>query len=157
MSAVHVQPALASEKAALWDMLQAYIAELSAYTGGEPVDGVYPYQYFDPYWSDASRWPYWALAEGRRIGFALVYREEPDVMRMAEFYIRPDCRRNGRGVDFARQLLARYPGPWRIRQIALNEPAVAFWHRVLEGWTYSETRFQHDGLERFEQSVTVTS
>ena len=157
MNAVRIRPVTADEKSALWDMLQTYIGELSAYTGGKPTDGMYPYAYFDPYWTDANRSPFWAVADDRHVGFALVYREGADgAMRMAEFYIRPECRRNGRGKDFAQQLLLRFPGAWRIRQIVLNQPAVAFWHRVLEGWAYSETRFWVDGLERFEQSVVVS-
>jgi predicted acetyltransferase len=156
MNAVHIRPVTADEKPALWDMLQDYIGELSAYTGGKPTDGLYPYEYFDPYWTDANRSPFWAAAGDQHIGFALVYREENGEMRMAEFYIQPEYRRNGCGRDFARQLLLRFPGPWRIRQIALNRPAVTFWHRVLESWTYSEAHFRADGLERFEQSVVVS-
>ena len=156
MSGVDIHPVSADEKPILWDMLQAYIAELSAYTGGKPVNGVYAYEYFDPYWSDANRWPIWAVVAGQRIGFALVYSDkEAEATRMAEFYIRPEHRRNGLGVDFARQLLLRYPGPWRIRQIARNQPAVAFWHRVLERRTYSEARFLERGLERVEQSLVA--
>jgi predicted acetyltransferase len=147
-----------SEKPILWDMLQFYIDELSVYAGVKRVNGVYEYKYFDAYWSDEKRWPFWAVEEGRRAGFALIlYDVEAGAMRVAEFYVTPEYRRTNIGTAFAQALLERFPGPWRIRQMAANKPAVAFWRRTLAPYNYTEANFIDRDLERFEQTLIVPS
>jgi predicted acetyltransferase len=94
------------------------------------------------------------VVDGQRVGFALV-RFEPQHMRMAQFYIAPEHRRGKLGMNFARALLARHPGPWRIRQMAVNANAVAFWRRVVEPFDHSEVCFNDKGLDRVEQTLTV--
>ena len=76
-------------------------------------------------------------------------------MRVKEFYIPPEFRRGGIGKSFARQILAHYPGQWKIRQMAVNTGAVAFWHGVIEGIPFSEERFTDKGLERVEQTLVA--
>jgi predicted acetyltransferase len=145
-----------SEKSDLWAMFQIYAAELAPMVNLEPVDGVFPYAYFDHYWQDDQRWPFWAMENGARIGFALVrFAPELSVMQIAEFFILPAHRRSGSGANFARGLLVRFPGPWKIRQIAANKDATAFWRRVVEPYVYTEEAFAVDGIDRIEQTLTV--
>jgi predicted acetyltransferase len=122
----------------------------------QPVDGAFPYPYFDGYWRDETRWPFWAVMDGAHIGFALVrFAPELNAMQMAEFFILPAHRRGGSGLNFARSLLARFPGPWKIRQILANKGATAFWRRVAEPYGYMEESFSQNGVERIEQTLTV--
>jgi predicted acetyltransferase len=145
-----------SGKSDLWTMFQLYAAELAPMAGITPADGVIPYPYFDEYWQDAMRWPFWAMAEGARIGFALVrLAPEHDAMQMAEFFILPAHRRSGGGLNFARGLLMRFPGPWKIRQILANTGATAFWRRVAEPYGYTEETFPQNGIDRIEQTLIV--
>ena len=67
---------------------------------------------------------------------------------MAEFFIVNRWRRRGVGLSFARQLLARFPGPWKLHELANNTGAIAFWHRVLGGFApYTEAPLAHaDGI-----------
>ena len=143
-----------SEKPLLWDMLQSYIDELSVYAGIKPVNGVYEYPKFDLYWSEEGRWPFWAIENGERVGFALILRDG-DAMRVGEFFIPREFRRGGLGVTFARQILARFPGRWKIRQMAENNPAVVFWRRTLAPYNYTEANFIDRNQERFEQMLIV--
>lgn len=153
---MHVAPVPIGEKPLLWDMLQAYIDELSVYAGVERVNGVYEYASFDAYWTDERRWPFWAMEEGRRAGFALILRDDAaGAMRIGEFYIRPEFRRAKLGAAFAQALLHRFPGSWKIRQIAANQPAVAFWRRTLAPYAYTEANFIDRDLERFEQTLVA--
>jgi len=146
------------EKLLLWDMLQDYIEELSVFAGVTRVNGVYEYKYFDAYWSEEGRWPFWATEDGKRVGFALILRDaEADAMRVGEFYIKPEFRRSSLGAEFATRLLERFPGPWKIRQMAENKAAVAFWRRTLKPYDYTEANFVDRNLERFEQSLIVPS
>jgi len=143
------------EKPELWRMLQRYIVEMRAIMGEAPTGGDHPFPPFDSYWTEDGNWPFWAMAGSERAGFALVSRE-PDWMRVKEFYIPPEFRRGGIGKSFARQILAQHPGQWKIRQMAVNAPAVAFWRGVIEGYAFTEERFTDRGLERVEQTLIVS-
>jgi len=67
-------------------------------------------------------------------------------------------RRRGLGLSFARQLLARSPGPWKLHELADNTAAIAFWHRVLGGFVaYTEAPLAYrDGLARIEHRFVVS-
>ena len=145
-----------AEKPDLWAMFQVYARELAPYANVTVMDGEVSYPLFDLYWREEQRKPFWAIANGERIGFALIrFAPEHDAMQMAEFFILPAHRRGGAGLSFARALIARHPGPWKIREIAANKAAVAFWRRVAEPFEYSEKAYADKGLDRIEQTVTV--
>jgi predicted acetyltransferase len=147
MPSVTILPISKAEAPRLWTMLQTYLGELSRLGGDGPVNGVFPYQYFDAYWIEAVRWPFWIEADGEIAGFALVRRCDHGVYDMSEFYIVPEYRRGGIGLDAARAIFARFPGGWTLSQFKENEPAIRFWRHVLEGFApYDETRG-----ERIEQ------
>ena len=146
-----------SEKSDLWADLQDYIEEMRAFDDDiERVNGVYEYKWFNYYWKNEDRWPFWAMADGARAGFALLRREGTGEMEVAEFYIRPRFRRGGVGLAFARGLLARYPGPWLISEYRANTAAVNFWRRVIEPHAFTEEGYIGDsGKQRLLQRVTV--
>lgn len=145
-----------SEKADLWAMFQLYAGELAPLVNLKPIDGVYGYAHFDAYWQEDQRWPFWAMRNGERIGFALLrFAPEHDAMQVAEFFILPAHRRGGTGSWFAHGLLKRFPGPWKIRQIAANTGATAFWRRIAEPYGYTEETFAQDGIDRIEQTLAV--
>jgi predicted acetyltransferase len=153
---MNVEPVPIGEKLILWDMLQSYIDELAVYAGAQRVNGAYEYKWFDAYWTDETRWPFWAKEDGSRAGFALILHDaDANAMRVGEFYIRPEFRRAHIGEAFALALLQRFPGPWKIRQMAANTPAVAFWRRTLAPYDYTEANFIDRNLERFEQTLVV--
>lgn len=155
---MNVEPVPIGEKLILWDMLQSYIDELAVYAGAQRVNGVYEYKWFDAYWTDDNRWPFWAKEDGSRAGFALILHDAAaNTMRVGEFYIRPEFRRAHIGEAFASALLQRFPGPWKIRQMANNKPAVAFWRRTLAPYGYTEANFIDRNLERFEQTLVVST
>ena len=129
-------------------MLRAYIAEMAAYAPG--ADPTKPYPYFDLYWTQPDqRLPFWLKVDDVEAGFALVRRTEDERMQMAEFFVAPSFRRQGVGLAAARRLIARFPEPWKITQRELNTGAIAFWHRVLDGFvSYEETTTQTDAVRR---------
>ncbi len=152
--AVLLVPVPASDKPLLWDALQKYIAELMAFGTHRPVDGVFQYPWFELYWREANRFPFWAYAGGARAGFALVHREERT--EMAEFYTFEDYRRSGIGLDFARQILKRFPGPWTLSEYRAHGAAVAFWHKVIADYPFAERVYVGgQGKERLEQTFVV--
>jgi len=143
-----------SEKSELWSYFQSYCAELMAYGNFAPVNGVFEYKWFDHYWREPDRFPFWALADGRRAAFALVHLGAH--AEMAEFYSFPEFRRSGVALDFARQILKRFPGPWEISEYRANVGAVAFWHRVVADYPFQEREYiGQEGKERLSQTFTV--
>jgi predicted acetyltransferase len=156
MTHLEITPVPESDKPALWGMLQTYIAGMTAYVDVKSANGVYSYENFDKYWADDDRFPFWAIYSGERVGFALVWNDrDHDIFRMSEFYVRPESRRLNLGTAFARDVIERFPGRWKIRQIARNAPAVAFWRRTLAIYSYTETDFEDRGLARWEQSFVI--
>jgi predicted acetyltransferase len=96
------------------------------------------------------------MDDGKRVGFALILRDaDVNAMRVGEFYIKPEFRRSNLGAEFATRLLERFPGPWKIRQMAANKAAVAFWRRTLKPYEYTEAKFVDRDLERVEQTLIV--
>src|SRR6201999_3179054 len=73
---VQIVPIPVSDKALLWDELQKYILELTQWGTHQPIDGVFPYPWFDLYWTEPNRFAFWSYVDGVRAGFALVHREE---------------------------------------------------------------------------------
>ena len=154
MMAVEIVAIAPSEKPLLWEHFQHYCAELMPYGNFAPVSGVFEYKWFDHYWHDADRFPFWALADGTRAAFALVHRGA--CTEMAEFYSFLQYRRTGIALDFARQILKRFPGPWEISQYRANIAAVAFWHRAIADYAFEERVYiGGEGKERLSQIFTV--
>lgn len=151
---VDVVPIQESDKSALWERMQAYMAELMPFGNFGPVDGVFGYEWFDLYWQEPNRFPFWGEVEGKRAAFALVHCGQRT--EMAEFYSFPEFRRTGVALDFARQIIRRFRGPWEISQYRAHVAAVAFWHRVLEDYPFSERIYVGgQGKERLEQTFIV--
>jgi predicted acetyltransferase len=157
---VGIEQIAARERDVLWRYLQFYIYDMSRFTGAQPVDGVFPYSHFDAYWGEGEqRSAWWAKVGGEIAGFALVRCDGRERCReVAEFFIVNRWRRRGIGLSFARQLLRRFPGPWRLLELANNQGAIAFWHRVLVGFApYAEAPVTYpDGLGRIEQRFVVS-
>lgn len=151
---VEVVPIPEADKSLLWDRMQAYIAELMPFGNFGPVNGVFAYEPFDLYWKEPNRFPFWAMADGKRAAFALVLCEERT--EMAEFYSFPEFRRTGVALDFARQIIKRFPGSWEISQYRAHTVAVSFWHRVIAGYPFEERAYVGgQGKERLEQTFVV--
>jgi predicted acetyltransferase len=157
---IRIEQVTASERDVLWRYLQFYIYDMSRFTGAQPDDGVFPYRQFDSYWREGERRSaWWAKVGGEIVGFALVRFDSGECCReVAEFFIVNRWRRRGVGLSFARQLLLRAPGPWRLHELANNTGAIAFWRRVLGGFApFTEASLTYpDGIARIEQRFVVS-
>jgi predicted acetyltransferase len=157
---IEIEQVSAHERDVLWRYLQFYVYDMSQFTSARPEMGVFPYGPFDAYCTgDQRRSAWWAKVGGEITGFALVRFDEGDGRReIAEFFILNRWRRRGAGLAFARQLLARWPGPWKLNELANNGRAIAFWRCVLAGFApYTEARLAWpDGMARIEQRFDVS-
>jgi predicted acetyltransferase len=147
----------ASEKPVLWNLLQNYIREMAAYDPAiNPQDPSFEYPFIDNYWTDADRWPFSMKVDGNVAGFGLVRKLEDGTTEMAEFYVCPEYRRTGAGLVFARDLLARFAGPWELSEYQANVGAIAFWRKVIGDRAFTEhTYISLNGNPRIAQNFTV--
>jgi len=129
---IELEPALAAHKPYLRSLLSDYLVEFEQYGGSGP-----DYPYFDAYWEQPDhRWPILIQLEGRCVGFAFVNTWSPSGkgtdFAIAEFYVVPDARRHGVGLEAAKRVLNSRSGQWELSIMERNAPAQKFWPRVIE-------------------------
>ena len=70
------------------------------------------------------------------------------VWDMAEFFIVRAHRRHGIGLTAAHQVWRQFSGPWQVRVMDTNRPALQFWQRAVDafvGNTVASTSIERDG------------
>ena len=93
------------------------------------------------------------------VGFALVTRprfaaagDDAVDYHMSEFFVRAPHRRIGIGRDAATLIFDRFAGEWEIIEYQRNAGAVAFWRRVIAGYSkgrYTERSRNGEVRQRF--------
>ena len=145
---IELEEAALSDKAAMFDMMQGYIAEFSAFEPTEPDEwGIYPYQPFDSYWEEPERHPFFILADGQRAGLALVNRNHyvhlwHPSRSIAEFYIMPGFRRGRVGTTAARLLVRSFGGWWQLMMHPKNIPSHSFWRQTFDAPGFNEVKLR---------------
>jgi predicted acetyltransferase len=136
---VEVVPAAPEQESVLANLLELYSHDFSEFVDLElDADGRFGYPWLPLYWTEEDRWPFLVLVDGKLAGFVFVTRGsppggDPAVYDMAEFFIVRGQRKRGFGTEAARLIWRRFPGPWRVRVIGSNRPALAFWRSALAG------------------------
>ncbi len=144
---VEVRKATDSERPTIERLIQLYLYDMaSEHPWPLEPDGRYAYDFLDRFWQH----PYLLYADGDLAGFALVIRGCPitgraDCWFMAEFFVLRSYRRRGLGAEAARQAFGRHPGPWHVAVLQSNQPALAFWSRVLSVYHPIVTPTPFDG------------
>ena len=83
---------------------------------------------------------------GTPAGFALIaerpfpFMSTQAEVRLAEFFVARPFRGRGVGRAGATAAFDSFHGRWQVNVIAANEPAIAFWRRVVSD--YTDGRFQ---------------
>lgn len=125
------------EKSTLWRLLQLYLYD---FTEVEPCDigedGEFNYPYFDNYWSDSDRHPFYIMVDGKIAGFVLiggwtVLPENEEAISIAEFFVMRVYRRRGVGKLAATKAFEMFPGRWEVRETKHNLPAQKFWRGLI--------------------------
>jgi predicted acetyltransferase len=151
---IEVLAATREQQPILGNLLELYAYDFSAFHPlqlGE--DGRFGYRDLPLYWHEESRSPFLVRVDGELAGLALVRRgsrisEDKNVWDMAEFFIVRGCRRRGVGRCAAHQIWRRFPGPWEIRVMESNLPALRFWEqaaRSFAGGRLVLSRFEENG------------
>jgi predicted acetyltransferase len=150
---IKICPAAEGEKEILWLLLQLYLYDFSEFDGADVDEaGRFHYDYFERYWNEPERFPFFVRVDGRLAGLALVRQfdtpENEKITDLAEFFVMKKYRRQGVGRAAAFQVFDRFPGIWQVEQIDTNTPAQAFWRKVIteySGGAYEETFVDHVG------------
>jgi predicted acetyltransferase len=134
-SAVRLKPVALADKPALWDMMTGYLIEHARKVDPAGVYDPLDAPYFDLYWVEASRRPYWIDHEGERAGFVLVNEWSPSGLgtqhSIAEFNISPLSRRRGLGLAATLAAFRAHPGQWELQVYRANPEGMAFWPRAI--------------------------
>jgi predicted acetyltransferase len=127
---ITVLEAAYADKPVLRRLLELYGHDFSELTDADVDEhGAYGYGYLDQYWTEPERHPFLFRVEGHWAGLALVRAGKPN--DMAEFFVLRKYRRHGVGRTAAREVLARFPGAWQVRQMTANAGATEFWRRAI--------------------------
>ena len=134
---VQLVPAVRDDEARLAALWQLYVYDLSDRFGFDvDADARFKPRPLDAYFGEPRRHAFLIHADGQLAGFALVDGKsrlsgDPSVWDMAEFFVMRKYRRQRVGERAAVSLFDRFAGTWEVRQRFVNEPATAFWRRII--------------------------
>ncbi|MDD7428205.1 MAG: GNAT family N-acetyltransferase [Oscillospiraceae bacterium] len=130
-----------NEKEILSALLEKYQYEFSQWDKKDVDEkGLYGYEYFDCYFEEENRFPYFIKVDSRLAGFVMVsdYPEVPGTeldFCLSEFFVMHKYRRSGVGREAVRQLLERHYGRWQLKRHPHNTASVYFWNKVIDELT----------------------
>jgi predicted acetyltransferase len=92
------------------------------------------------WWVRGSAEAYVIRVDGNPAGFLHVMRDRRHLpigvdQDLLDFFVAPKYRRLGVGSQAARLAFDLYTGTWQVFELARNEPALRFWHRLIEEYT----------------------
>ena len=147
---IKIDTADAAERSIMRHLMELYQYDFSEYDNADlgPL-GLYDYPYLDHYWVEPERAPFLVRVDGKLAGLVLVSRYNyltgaRDCWVMAEFFIMRKYRHQGIGEHVARTIFGQFPGAWQVGQIIENQPAIAFWRKVIS--RYTQDTFQEHSL-----------
>lgn len=134
---VRLTPVSATEKGVLANLTQLYRYDSSAFNNDElGASGKFSLgQYFDAYWLEPERHPFFINLAAKLVGFALVREFEPGKYSVAEFFVIRKYRQQGVGQYAATRLFDTFAGEWHVAQDEGNMPAQRFWRAVIGAYT----------------------
>ncbi len=116
--------------------LNSYLTELSQYDNSITFDdnGNPIYKWFEFYWNDKGRYPFYLLIDGVIAGITFIREVMPENYEIAEFYVIPDFRRQGNGLWFAEEIANKFIGQMEFSTKLSNISAVKFWDKFSNGF-----------------------
>jgi len=128
-------PATAADLPVVQNLGRFYVYEMArtchAVAGyGCPPDGLWECMDFGPYFRERHFHPFLLRSGDEPAGFAVVRDLGDGAWNMEQFFVAAPHQRGGNGRRIFHELMARFPGAWRIEVLPQNSPALAFWRRV---------------------------
>jgi predicted acetyltransferase len=113
------------------DYFNEYLKELSKYDLTIEFDekGTPKYKYFDYYFKDDDRYPYWLCLKDEIVGLAMIRELEDEEYEIAEFTVFKEYRGNDNAINFASLILENFNGNFIFSTDLNNIIAVKFWNK----------------------------
>lgn len=160
---IAVRLAAASEKCILQRLLELNAHDWSEFDQAD-VDpsGVYGYPYFESYWEEPGRNPFFIMDQERYVGFVLVNRhcivlKDRDAHSIAEFFVLRKYRRQGVGRMAAELVFDKFPGQWEVIQHRNNPPSILFWESVIGRYSAGNYSKQRVATEEWDGQALIFS
>ena len=142
------------EKEILRNLLEKYNYEFSLYDDRDVNDlGLYGYDYFDCYWTEENRYPFFVKVDGKLAGFVLL-NDHSDLdteinYAISEFFVMYKYRRYGIGKYVVKYLFDNYKGKWQLKYHTKNEISQHFWLKIVDEYTNGKYEKTERDLEVF--------
>ncbi len=130
-----------TEKSVLRQLMELYAYDFSEFDDEDVNEhGYFGYTYFDYYWTEDSRHPFFIKVDGKFAGFVLIsdyayILKIGEAKSVTEFFVMRKYRRKGIGKSIAFDIFNRFPGKWEVIQHSENEPSKVFWEAVVAEYT----------------------
>lgn len=151
---IRLDKVLLEEKELLFRLLQFALYDGSLYnTNKIGNDGVFPYKWFDNYFSDSDRDAFFIRDDDKIVGFVMInqfMKKCDNGHSVAEFLVLPEYRRNHIGKKIAFLVFDMYPGNWEVEPIENSNEACRFWENVVINYTDNNYDFS-DGIYVFKK------
>ena len=134
------------EKEILRNLLEKYDYELSQYDDRDVNDlGLYGYDYFDCYWTEEKRHPFFIRYNGKLAGFVMV-NDYPDIKietdySIGEFFVLYKYRKYGIGKYTAKYIFDKFKGKWQFKILPKNKISEIFWKKIIGEYTNGNYKF----------------
>ncbi len=115
------------------NLAQCYEAEFSVLTRKKPnKEGLYQ---LDTEIAHPTK-GYLLYVDKTPVGLAAVGVNGDSVYEICEFYIIPNCRKEGLGMKFAHEIWRMLPGKWEVKQIEGADHAIKFWRNCIHRYPH---------------------
>lgn len=148
------------QKDTIANLMQFYFYDFSEFVKCDvEEDGLFgAYPHLEAYWKEEKhRFPYLIKQDGKYVGFVLVrYIESAELnyFSIAEFFIMKKYRRVGLGKKIATRVFDMHKGQWEVFQILSNQPAQAFWRKVINEYTEGKFEERTENGRRIQDFVS---
>lgn len=135
-----------------------YLVELSEFDPNIKFDekGVPIYKWFDCYWDNKDRFPFYLIVNNKIAGLAMIRELDNMLYDIAEFYVCPQFRKDGNAIWFATELTNLFDGEFVFSTRFTNPRAIKFWGKfaklfesnkyhddeIWRNWTIRKTNFK---------------
>lgn len=142
--------------------LNEYLLELSEFDPDMKFDekGVPIYRWFDCYWEDKDRFPFYFIVDNKIAGLAMIRELDNMLYDFAEFYVCPEYRKDGNAIWFATEITNLFEGQFVFSTRFTNPRAIRFWgkfaslfdsneyddDKIWRSWTIRKTNFKSHNL-----------
>ena len=116
------------------EILNDYLIELSEFDPDIKFDdnGTPIYKWFDSYWIDKDRFPIYLIVDDEVAGIALIRELDNSVYDFAEFYVKPEYRKDNNSLSFATEITELFDGEFVFATRFTNPRAIRFWDKFAD-------------------------